>query len=272
MKDKYCFKIDKGGADSLNLLDYCFNDSTQNFLLRSGLKQGMTVLELGCGSGKMSTWIAEQIGVEGQLIAIDNNQYQVDAARKYSVEQGIDNIDYRCLDAYDLNQLDEQFDMVYCRFILHHLSRPRAVISEMYKLLKKEGIVALEEGIVNHGFAYPYNIAFGNERFDILDHHENFEGEQRDGNFGIKLYQSLYKANFRDLSLNLVAPSLVSQAEKSMLMAGFVASKESVLESGVTEQQWQDKLLELKVLIVDESAVVGFYQSAQVNGRKLEDA
>lgn len=126
----------------------------------------------------------------------------------------------------------------------------------------------IEEGIVNHAFSYPYNIAFGNERFTILDHHDNFEGKQRDGNFGIKLYHSLYHARFKNLNLNIVAPSLITRDEKAMLRLVLIYSKQSALESGLTEEEWQKKLHQLDQLIEDDAAAVGFFQSVQVSGIK----
>lgn len=270
MKDKYCFEIPEGGSDALDLLDYCFNESTQAFLLNAGLKKGMKVLELGCGGGKMSCWIARQIGVAGQLIAIDNNQHQIDAAKKYALKQDINNIFFQCLDAYDISSLNTKFDFIYCRFILIHLSKPRSVIHSIFSLLKENGVAAIEEGVVNHGFTYPYNIAFGNERFDSRDHHEDFEGVHRDGNFGIKLYHNLYHAGLKDLTLNIVSPALIGKKEKSLLKSGFNHSKKNALENGITEIEWIEKEKQLNLLIDDDSAVIGFYQSVQVSGLKRE--
>lgn len=267
-KETYCFDIPKGGSQSLDILDYCFNKSTRSFLTNAGLRENMKVLELGCGSGKMSCWIAEQIGTQGQLIAIDNSQNQIEAAIKYAKDQNVTNIDFQCIDAYEIENLNTQFDLIYCRFILHHLVNPRSVINKMHHLLKNNGIVAIEEGIVNHAFAYPYNIAFGNERFEIRDHHHNFEGENRDGNFGIKLYHSLFQSGFRNLTCHIIAPCLVSKNEKGMLKSGFIHSKRHAIENGLTEDEWQKKLIQLDALIEDDSAIVGFYQSAQVSGRK----
>ena len=92
MKDNYCFNIPEGGSKSLDILDYCFNESTQTFLLKSGLDYGMKVLEIGCGSGKMSGFIAKQIGDNGQLIAIDNNQNQINAAHDFATHNKINNV------------------------------------------------------------------------------------------------------------------------------------------------------------------------------------
>lgn len=86
-KEKYCFDVPEGGSQAPTILDYCFNESTQAFLIKAGLTKGMKVLELGCNSGKMSCWIASQVGEQGQVIAIDNNPLEIEAARKYAREK-----------------------------------------------------------------------------------------------------------------------------------------------------------------------------------------
>ena len=87
MVEKYCFDIPEGGSEAIDILDYCFNDTTQSFLLNAGLKQNKKILDLGCGSGKMSCWIAKQIGKQGAVVAVDNSQNQIDAAKKYALDE-----------------------------------------------------------------------------------------------------------------------------------------------------------------------------------------
>jgi SAM-dependent methyltransferase len=270
MSDKYCFNIPEGGSKALDILDYCFNESTQSFLLKSGLDYGMKVLEIGCGSGKMSSWISKKIGGDGQLIAIDNNQNQIDAALNCASQHEIKNASFKCFDAYNLTDLNTTFDLIYCRFVLHHLLKPREIIKKIYSLLKPGGIAAIEEGIVNHAFTYPNNIAFGNERFNIIDQHDNHEGIQRDGNFGLKLWHTMHNNGFNNLSLNIVSPALTTKAEKIMLKPGLIDSKQSALEGDLSEEAWEVKMQQLDRLIEDKSAIVGFYQSVQVSGIKTE--
>ena len=144
MSNKYCFDIPDGGDSPHNILDYCFNNSTQDFLLKSGLKEGMAVLECGCGSGVMSSWVADQVGANGQLLAIDSSQEQLVSANKLSQDNEHNHVTFVHQDVYDIHELDQTFDLVYCRFILHHLERPREVITKMLALLKPGGIIHLK--------------------------------------------------------------------------------------------------------------------------------
>ena len=267
MTEKYVFDIPEEGSNALEVLDYCFNQSTQTFLNTAGLSSGMTVLEIGCGSGKMSCSIARVIGETGKLIAIDNNQSQLDAARTYAENNRISNIKFECLDAYNITELNISFDFVYCRFVLHHLLRPRAVIASVYQCLNSNGTVAAEEGVVNNGFAYPYTVAFGTERFDLLDHHENLEGKQRDPNFGIKLYHCLYQQGFKALTVKIVAPTLSTRTEKSLLIPGMQEYKKTFISDGHSQSEWLTRMQELQQMIDDDSAMIAFFQSVQVSGK-----
>lgn len=61
-KEKYIVDIGEQGSEGLGKLDYCFNSTTKEFLLSVGLKNAKTILDIGCGSGVMTCWIAEQVG------------------------------------------------------------------------------------------------------------------------------------------------------------------------------------------------------------------
>ena len=80
--EKYCFNVSEEGQQGLNILDCLFNQSTQSFVLNSGLKPGMKVLDIGCGLGTMTAWLAKQVGPDGVVVAIDNNEYQIKATEK----------------------------------------------------------------------------------------------------------------------------------------------------------------------------------------------
>ena len=78
--EKYIVEIGENGSVGLDKLDYCFNPNTKTFLLRAGLKSDMSVLDIGCGSGVMTCWLAQQVGANGQVIAIENDMNQLKAA------------------------------------------------------------------------------------------------------------------------------------------------------------------------------------------------
>ncbi|MDR3568847.1 MAG: hypothetical protein P4L43_12535 [Syntrophobacteraceae bacterium] len=45
------------------------NPFSRDFLERSGITRGMSVLDVGCGPGAMTGWLAEMVGPEGHVFA-----------------------------------------------------------------------------------------------------------------------------------------------------------------------------------------------------------
>ena len=45
--------------------------SPDKLVQRSGIEEGMTVLEIGCGSGAFTTFIAKTVGNDGKIYALD---------------------------------------------------------------------------------------------------------------------------------------------------------------------------------------------------------
>ncbi len=74
----------------------------QNFLLANGLAAGMNVLDLGCGAGIMTRWLAEQVGKNGKVTGIDKDAYQIKTVNKKAKQASLFNCDFQALSADDL--------------------------------------------------------------------------------------------------------------------------------------------------------------------------
>lgn len=266
--EQYYFDVSETGQQGLDLLDHLFNPSTQKFILNAGLQSGMKVLDIGCGLGAMTAWLGKQVGPDGLIVAIDNNEYQIKATERQAEAHKLTNIKTYCHSAYALQDLKEVFDLVYCRFVLHHLNRPSDVIRSVYRLLGHNGIFAAEEGLVSQAFTYPFTTAWGNERWynDPKDH--DTEGKTRDGNFGIKLYNVMHQTGFHDLFVQLAQPVMKNKQEKSLCLKGLDEGKKGFIHDGHTEAEWTQHCNKVKKLIEDDSAIIAFYQSCQVSGVK----
>lgn len=266
--EKYFIDIGEEGSIGLTRLDYCFNKNTQDFLLKAGLKPGMKMLDIGCGSGIMTSWIAQQIGKNGKIIAIENDEHQLHAAETYAKKIGINNIEFKLCSAYEIDSLKETFDFVYCRFVLHHLNDPMQVIMKIFNTLNKNGVYAAEEGIVNFAFSYPFSSAWGDESLCCPPVWTDADIGERDGNIGVKLFKKLHLTGFNNFITDVYHPLLITKKEKSLLLIGRDEYKRTFLEQGSTEQDWIEQGNELQKIINDDSQILGFYASCQVAGKK----
>ena len=154
-QQKYQLKTGVDGEGQLDNLDYFFGKQSRAFLRGLGLKPDMKILDVGCGIGNLSCWLAEQVGTSGQVVAVDNDEQQLMVAKTRADARKLNNISFAQTDAYDLKQFSDQFDLVYCRSLLIHLHDPELAIQNMANAVRMNGFLACEAGDLASTFYYP---------------------------------------------------------------------------------------------------------------------
>jgi tRNA (mo5U34)-methyltransferase len=123
---------------------------------------GRRVLDVGTFDG-FYAFLAEARGAE-RVVAVDNEQYRdwVRARWGAHLEGGEgfraiaaligSRVEYRRLDAFELDQLDESFDLVLCFGILHRVESPLGLLKVLARRLGAGGEVLLETyGVADPG-------------------------------------------------------------------------------------------------------------------------
>ena len=109
------------------------------------LKQGMTVLDMGCGPGTISVGLAELVA-PGVFHGVDIGASEVAKATERAEELGLSNARFQTADATNLPFDDEIFDAAFSSAMLEHVPEPSLVIDEMKRVLNPGGMVALIGG------------------------------------------------------------------------------------------------------------------------------
>lgn len=265
--EKYDLEVGDEGL-SYDILDESYNPSTQKFLLDAGLSPGMKVLDVGCGAGVMTAWLANQVGKDGHVTAVDNSPEQLMVTQRRIEKEQLSNVMTKVVSAYDIGDLQEKYDLIYCRFLLHHLHSPRKAIKTYYDNLKDGGIYVGEEGIISHMFAYPATFAWQGYMPNLNSPDQEEEGKGRDGDIGMKLFYECKKVGFQIINCGLVQPILWKESQKIKLLEGLEAYKQTDLDQGTTEEEWQRKYDETIRFSKDPNQIIGFYGSFQVAGVK----
>lgn len=122
-------------------------------LQKAGLKEGMHVWDVGCGSGTMTEYLAHSVGPSGHIYALDINAEQLSVTRERIVIAGLTNVTCILADITmpfsELLKQSESADIVYSRLVLMHLQNPEAAIKHMYALLKPGGTLSLQESTMS---------------------------------------------------------------------------------------------------------------------------
>jgi SAM-dependent methyltransferase len=107
------------------------------------LQPGMIVVDLACGSGHPALDIARIVGSGGKVVATDLVPEMVEVTRRRAAELELDNLETRLMDAEALDFPDDSCDAVTCRFGLMFCPEPERALSEIRRVLKPGGRLAL---------------------------------------------------------------------------------------------------------------------------------
>jgi SAM-dependent methyltransferase len=100
---------------------------------------GQTILDIAAGTGNTGFLAAERIGDEGKLITTDFASHMVEEARRAGEEAGVENVEYRQLDAEEMDLSDDSIDGVVCRFGYMLMADPAKALAETRRVLRDGG-------------------------------------------------------------------------------------------------------------------------------------
>jgi ubiquinone/menaquinone biosynthesis C-methylase UbiE len=132
-------------------LGYTFDNPLRRALhdperILSGLvRQGQTVVDIGCGLGYFSLAMAQMVGPRGRVIALDSQAEMLVRARARARRRGVDGvIDFRRCAPDDLG-LSEPADFVLAFWMLHEVRDPAGFLAQVRSALEPSGRLLVVE-------------------------------------------------------------------------------------------------------------------------------
>ncbi len=124
--------------------------------LEFGLKDRMSLVELGCGPGFLIEKLLQRFPRQ-HIFGVEIDSFLVDYACKYLAERNFKG--YKIIQGSILNTgLDENsFDFAISRLVLEHLPDPIQAVKEVYRILKPGGkVVFIDNDFEMHLATYPH--------------------------------------------------------------------------------------------------------------------
>ena len=129
-------------------------DATRDHARYANIRAGMHVLEVGCGIGGASRYLAAELGC--RVTAIDLTQECVDVARELTDRCGhSDAIEFRQADATDMPFGERIFDHVWSHSVTMNIGDKRGLATEIARVLKPGGRYSCWETALG-AFGEPY--------------------------------------------------------------------------------------------------------------------
>lgn len=261
-KEEYVLSAGESAAARLRLLDKAVGASTRSMLREAGLKEGMRVFDLGCGTGTVSCWARDQVGAAGHVVAGDANPDQLRVAQQNCAECGHSPIEYAEVDAYDTRLPSESFDLVHVRLLLAHLKHPEKALSEIHRVLRPGGALVCQDMAISGVFCFPENAAYARSVQLALALGER---AGQDFNFGLRLPAAAMDAGFRSVRLRLEHPAYLRGEEKRLWEHSFAEASPAVVRCGlVTQDELEQLLNDMRAAAKDERTLIALWLSLNI--------
>lgn len=180
--------------EPLSLLNDLTNASFVDFL---NISSDQSVLEIGSGLGILADVVAKHLP-QCEVIGVEIDPQQMEKSRINSSQTP--NLRFLRGDASFLAIKDSSFDIVYCRYILEHVSDPFSVLREAFRVLKHGGKLFIQENNILIHTLYPDCPSYS----QILSKYTELQSQVGgDAEIGKKLFSLLKHAGFHSINLTI---------------------------------------------------------------------
>ncbi len=108
------------------------------------LQPGDRVMDYGCGPGAYIPDAAEMVGQSGKIYALDMHPLAIRRVQSIAKRRGLANVE--TINSDCRTGLPNEFlDAVLLYDVFHMLDKPRAVLAELYRVLKAEGTLSFSD-------------------------------------------------------------------------------------------------------------------------------
>ncbi len=150
--------------------EVAMNKTNKLFLRDSKLGPNDNAVDLGCGIGTFTCYIASEIGCN--MTGINLSKFQLQKAKKVARKKKLHNVKFQHLDIMDADKLHHKFDAAFSLAVNCHLPDKGKALRNIYKILKPGGRLIMSDYLqkntlnpfekeifiepFNHYWSYPY--------------------------------------------------------------------------------------------------------------------
>jgi ubiquinone/menaquinone biosynthesis C-methylase UbiE len=122
---------------------------TDRFVEALGPCADATILDVACGPGIVTAALAPKART---VVAFDLTPEMLSKARQRCAGAGLTNVSFQEGSATDLPFADGTFDAAVTRLAIHHFIDPLRVLTEIHRVLKRDGVLVLADVVSAEDF------------------------------------------------------------------------------------------------------------------------
>ena len=104
---------------------------------------GDTILDLGCGTGELSAYLAELVGPEGKVVAVDPDKGRILLGHQsYSEVKNLSFVEGSASNFPGIRS--ESFDIIFCNHVIHWIPDKQELFNNMFESIKHGGKIAIQ--------------------------------------------------------------------------------------------------------------------------------
>lgn len=233
-----------GFSDKIVEVLQTYSVESQAAHLLPHLRNGLRVLDFGCGPGTISVGLAKAVEPDGELHGIDMEESHIQLARRIAQAGGHANATFHVGDVTNMPFEDAFFDVAHCHSVLTFIPDTQAALAEVKRVMKPGGIISCREMASGSSFLYPDSglIRRGLDMFeDVISYDEGHP------QMGRELKGHLLQAGFEDIRATASFDSYGSPEEIALIYSITVDwfLRLDILErvmrySATTDRLWED--------------------------------
>jgi len=126
------------------LMDIFWNPNRK--IKKIPLREGMRVVDYGCGPGRYMIPMAKLVGLKGKVFAVDISPPAIKYVKDLAAKANLRNVETILVDSYNTGIEESSIDLVLLLDTLHIIKDRNALFREIYRMLKEGGILFMDPG------------------------------------------------------------------------------------------------------------------------------
>ena len=235
------YVLGESAGETARLAAQAQRDAIEPRLRWAGLREGLTVVDAGCGPGETTRAIGKMVGPSGRVTGFDISPVRVEAAKAVPAAEGSAPLQFLQGDVFKPPLPEGEADFVFTQYVLEHIPNPQEAVLALTKLLKPGGKLLMVDVDGVGGINYPLPPIL-EEGIPVLLKTLGKTGF--DAFVGRKLYSFAVRTGLKDVSAMLFPAVLAAGPAPMEEQLGWKQRLEAIAPLSIpvfgTKEKWEE--------------------------------